>query len=325
MLGWIFLIAVIHAVICVLLIILSAMRLVKMRPSAWLFMILVPIFGPISMLCLDLHKRISKGVTDVNVSRFRVEAEIYRSLGIRPEDGGEVVALEEAMIMNSSNTRRSLMMDLVKENVVPLEEALTISKTEIRRKLMMEVLTNDTAAFYSLLEQARLNDDVEVVHYATTAMSELNKQYDIMLQKCMKRVEDEPDSAEALGEYCSCMKQYLQLELVRGHMQKLRRAEYIDLLRRMADLEPTEQHFCDLAEQQLLNEDFPAADATLTEMEDRWLTSENVWLLRLEYHVRRGDGKAVQNMVHSAARQNIYFSARAREQMNFWMGKAETV
>ncbi len=51
-----------------------------------------------------------------------------------------------------------------------------------RRELIMNVL-NDNRGNMELLKQARMNEDVEVVHYAITAMVELSKEYDYRLQK----------------------------------------------------------------------------------------------------------------------------------------------
>lgn len=53
----------------------------------------------------------------------------------------------------------------------------------VRRELIMDVLNDDPEEYMDLLKQARMNEDVEVVHYAITAMVELSKEYDFCLQK----------------------------------------------------------------------------------------------------------------------------------------------
>ena len=68
-------------------------------------------------------------------------------------------------------------------STVPLEEALLLDSAEQRRKLILSVLTDDPVQYYDLLEQARLNDDSEVVHYAATAMAQISKQADAALQR----------------------------------------------------------------------------------------------------------------------------------------------
>lgn len=325
MLLFIILLTILHLIACVVIILLATLHLLRLRPGIYPMVLLVPVFGPISALFLDFHKRHGEGLTDIQVAKFRVEAEIYHSLGFQQDNDSDVVALEEAMIMNSSGQRRNLMMDLVKEHVVPLEEALSISSTDVRRKLMMDVLTSDTSAFYSLLEQARMNDDVEVVHYATTAMAELNKQYDLLMDRCSRRYKETPDDIEVLREYCDCLKQYLELGLVKGQMLRMRREEYIGLCRKLVAQVPELENYADLAHQLILNEDFAEADEILLDMESRWPTNETPWLLRLDYHIYRKDGAAIQEMVRNASYKQIYFSAAAREKIAFWRDRSEGV
>ena len=57
----------------------------------------------------------------------------------------------------------------------------------VRRSVMLDVLMQDTRSYIPVLNQARMNDDVEVVHYATTAMATLSKEYDIKLQELGRR------------------------------------------------------------------------------------------------------------------------------------------
>ena len=53
----------------------------------------------------------------------------------------------------------------------------------MRRDLIMNVLNDDPENYIDMLKQARMNDDVEVVHYAITGMVELSKEYESRLQK----------------------------------------------------------------------------------------------------------------------------------------------
>lgn len=319
------LLLLLHVCGCILIFFLAVSRVLPLRVSIFPTVVLVPVFGPICALLLGIHKRRNAADADVQVDRFQVENSIYRSMGMMGEDENQaVVPLEEALILNSANTRRNLMIDMLKENVVPLEEALSIGSSDVRRKLMMDILTSDSSAFYSLLEQARLNDDVEVVHYATTAMSELGKKYDLMLQKCFKRHKENPDSLEALQQYCDCLRQYLNLGLVQGSIAAVRRKEYIAVLEKLTAQCPTGENYAELAQMQMENGAFDDADRTLCTLETQFPASESTWLLRLQFHVRQHHGAAVQRMVREAPDTGIYFSEKGREQIRFWSGETRT-
>ena len=64
-------------------------------------------------------------------------------------------------------------------NTVPLEEALIVDNPRQRRNLMLSILNENPGQYANLLSQARLNEDVEVVHYAATAMAQISAKEDI--------------------------------------------------------------------------------------------------------------------------------------------------
>lgn len=69
--------------------------------------------------------------------------------------------------------RRSILVEERADfaNTVPLEEALIVNDSSQRRSLVMSILNDNPSRYIDVLSQARLNEDVEVVHYAATAMA----------------------------------------------------------------------------------------------------------------------------------------------------------
>ena len=59
-----------------------------------------------------------------------------------------------------------------------------------------------------------MNEDVEVVHYAITAMVELSKDYDSKLQTFERTYAAAPEDPVVLDEYCDFMEEYLQQGLL---------------------------------------------------------------------------------------------------------------
>ena len=73
----------------------------------------------------------------------------------------------------------------------------------------MDILNDDPSKYIELLEKARMNEDVEVVHYAITAMVELSKDYDSKLQTFERTYAAAPEDSVVLDEYCDFMEEYL--------------------------------------------------------------------------------------------------------------------
>jgi hypothetical protein len=57
-----------------------------------------------------------------------------------------------------------------KGDIVPLEEAILINDVKVRRRSMLETLYTDPLKYLDILNIAKYNDDVETSHYATTTI-----------------------------------------------------------------------------------------------------------------------------------------------------------
>lgn len=109
------------------------------------------------------------------------------------------------------------------ENIVPLEEALIVNEPELRRELIMNVLNDNPEEYVELLKQARMNEDVEVVHYAITAMVELSKEYDSKLQELERLHQISPEDPEVMEQYCEFMEEYLSQGLLEEQIERVQR------------------------------------------------------------------------------------------------------
>lgn len=169
-------------------------------------------------------------------------------------------------------------------STVPLEEALLLDSAEQRRKLILSVLTDDPVQYYDLLEQARLNDDSEVVHYAATAMAQISKQADAA-------------------------------QLQRQQLERLLKMQLAD--------QPKEEQYglgCRLAKVQLELAEYAAAEQTLGELTARWPVRETPWLLRLRSAAARKDGAELARWLAEMERAQVYLSAAGRREVDFWKG-----
>lgn len=233
------------------------------------------------------------------VEKLRVDDELHRS--IRGEDRAGTAA------------------------TVPLEEALILDTAEQRRKLILSVLTEDPVQYYDLLQQARMNDDSEVVHYAATAMAQISKQADLALQQDARRFADDPNDREVLAAYANALERSLKLGLAQGRAAELQRRQLERLLKLQLADSPREEGYslgCRLAEVQLQLQEYKAAEQTLEELVRRWPVRETPWLLRLRSAAARKSGAEVRSILQEMERTQVYLSAAGRQKLAFWKGGA---
>lgn len=284
---------VLHIICCVLVYLGIRTKLLKVKKNMLPVVVFVPLWG---LLCvLVLHFQMFFHADDAKmagVEKLKVNDEIYKSIFV-----------EE----NASD-----------KTIVPLEEALIINAPEQRRSLIMNVLYDNPADYIDLLHQARMNEDVEVVHYATTAMAELSKEYDLKLQRLEGEYRKRPEDLELLEEYTEFLGNYLAQGMAQGQMRRMQQTQYASLLRQLAKQKPEIEILGELAETQLVLEDYPGAAGTIEKMDALWHEKEQVWLLKLRYYAQQKQGEKLHDTIRQMRREEIYLSAKGKELIAFW-------
>ena len=291
----------VHLAVCGGLWLLARARVWEVEEYFVPVMLLVPVWGPLCVLLLHTSNRLTGGcLREQTLEKLRINEEIHESILVADNEG--------------------------EDTVVPLEEALLVNSPAQKRKLILSVLTDDPAGYYDLLQQARMDSDSEVVHYASTALSQITKEADLKLQKQEQRYAAAPDDAAVLEEYCDYLGSYLDSDFVQGKAAEIQYHQLEQLLkkrlenrngRRSCTLE------CRLADVQLSLAEYDRAGKTLEDLIDRWPQRETPWLLRLRLAAALRDGEAIRETLRKIEEKEVYLSAKGRETVRFWQGEAQ--
>ena len=284
----------IHLIICIL--IWSGIRTGFLKAKMYMLSlaVFVPVWGPVCVLLI--HFQLFSGtdqVKTVGIEKLRVNEEIYKNM---------FPAMEE-------NDR----------DVVPLEEALLLNDPSRRRELIMNVLNDNPGEYVELLKQARMNEDVEVVHYAITAMVELSKEYDFRLQKMEKLYAASPDDPEILEQYCDFMEEYLNQGILEAQMEREQRERYIRLLRQKLKVKTTLSTCMRLFQNLMKTGDYVQAEEILGLMDQKWHRKEEFWILKIRYLAERKKGAELQQCLRQMKEEQIYLSSKSKEALAFWL------
>ena len=173
----------IHALVCLMLWTLMKLGLLPVRGHMLAVIVLVPLWGPLLVVLLSVRSAVfGEGLKESALESLRFNDDLHRSMSV---PSGEDDA-----------------------GVVPLEEALIVNDPAYRRRLMLSMLTEEPDAYLAQLQAAKLNDDVEVAHYAATAVAQISKESDLKLQQLERAFKTDP-SAQNLNEYCDFLGEYL--------------------------------------------------------------------------------------------------------------------
>lgn len=298
---WVF--VLFHCVLCLIAAILIYTHLLKSSPMILPIVFLVPVFGFACLLFLEWESRgDQENKKEVGIEKLKINDEIHRS-----------ILMEE---------------DPARDLMVPLQEALLMNDASTRRELMMDILYDDAGDYVEVLKNARMNDDTEVVHYATTAMVELQKDYEMKLQK-QKDVFAREEDPGILEEYIQTLDKYVGSGLLEGNMLRNRRLELCDLLERKLMQQKEEGReelslYCKKFEQ----------DCALGEYEDALLLAdaairlrpaqEEGYLMKIRHGVMVKDPKQIGMVIGLLEKNKVYLSPSARRTVEFWKENDET-
>ena len=282
----------IHFVLCLAVFVLMKLGVLKVDGLMMIIVVCIPLWGALCAVIITVMIKLGK-------------------------DGNKNGDLE---LMRSNLIDQSLLPRQAEEadNIVPLEDALIMNDPTVRRSVMMDVLMTDVKKYIPVINQARMNDDVEVVHYATTAMVELSKEYELKLQEYSSEYATNPGREGLLDEYISFIAQYISSGMVQGQLLEIQRNTYHQLLISKLAITPNIDDYERLVKSLLDSKLYIRADVALSTMEHNWPYDERNWLLRFRYYYETGASTKLKEMIAETAESGNYYSRDIREIVKMW-------
>lgn len=195
-----------HLLVCLVLWLLIRSGILDIKGYFFPVILLVPIWGPLCVLLLHTNRALfGDDLLEKTLETMHINEEIHRSI----------------LVPGNAD----------KEQVIPLEEALLVNDSLQKRQLILSVLTEDPSSYYPLLQQARLNSDSEVVHYASTALAQISKEADLTLQKHEQQHASDPDAPDILCSYCDYLESYIESGYVQGRAAEIQQRQLERLLK----------------------------------------------------------------------------------------------
>lgn len=286
----------IHMLVCLVLSTLVKLGMLPVRGHMLPAMVLVPLWGPLLLVLCARGEAFGDALEDGTLESLRLSDEIRRGMQVQVREGDA--------------------------GVIPLEEALIVNDPADRRRLMLSMLTEDPDAYLAQLQAAKLNDDVEVAHYAATAVSEISKESDLKLQQLERAFKTDP-STENLDAYCDYLGTYLDSGLAEGRVEQIQRQQYARLLARCCEREDGAALRIRYAAALVDAGELDEAEAVITQLVAEVPDDQEAWMLCLRLAVMRRDGEALQQVIDAIDNQHVYLSAENREKLAFWRDGGE--
>ena len=289
---WYILLAV-HSLICLLTFFGIHFNILKVHKCMFFVALLLPFWGVLILLVLhfQIWFNADNGI-DVDVEKLKLESELYKR-----------VTVDEKMAAKT---------------IVPIEEALVINSARERRSIIMDVLNDNPKEYIEFLQKAGNNEDTEVVHYAVTAMVEISKENDYMLQNLERGYALNPDDPVILNRYIDFLWNCLSQNLMQGQVEVINRELFHSLINKKIAFGGEINDYSRAIENNLIRGQFMLAGEILRRMKELYSGNEEYYLLQLQYLASLGRGDDIQKLLNEIEDRHVFLSSKAKEVFAFW-------
>jgi hypothetical protein len=287
-------ILLIHIILSILLLIFIFNKKSTLRKENIIPTFLVPIFGPLAGFVVEWINRSGNEGTDIDLIMPLVEESdiLWETFKHEDETG----------------------------DVIPLEEALIIDELEVRRRIMLKALYDDPMKYLDVLRVAAQNSDTETAHYATTTISHEQRKFQLEIQKVSAAYESSPDDLDLLDAYIEEIENFIESGLLEKYLLQNQRIAYDLALKKRLELDPYDQTtIIKHLRNSLKLKEYGTAFHLTDILQENWPDEEATWIETLRVCVDGKDQKRLADTVEKIRSKNILWTPKGNEQIRFWM------
>jgi hypothetical protein len=234
-------------------------------------------------------------------------------------------SIQEKLIKNDEKLE-SKGVSIFKENiekernVIPIEDALILNENKVKRSMLLDLLKEESFQNMDALKFALKNEDTETSHYAAAAIVEIKRKLLIAMQTLERKVDENPSDLQVLSAYRDVIKQYMNSGFLDERTLLKNRYSYSTVLERMIDIQPNEVSYfiekisCDL---QLLEY------STARDYCDLFLklhsNCEEAYFMDMEIHFLMQNAEAFEESLIKLRHSSVSLSPNGLSKLRFWL------
>lgn len=213
-------------------------------------------------------------------------------------------------------------VDFQKEvNVIPLEEALIINSGNIKRKLIVDTFKEDVDKYIGYLKKALSDEDTETSHYAAATIMEVRRRLAIALQEIAVRYESNREDMETARLYAEILERYLDSGFLDSRTYAKYMSIYSGVLNNILDTDTSEEkYFIDKINCEIQTEDYVSANEYCHRFHKNHTNSEMPYVMHMKLFYILRDYKKFNKVISLLKRSDIRFSNTTLNIIRFWSG-----
>lgn len=212
------------------------------------------------------------------------------------------------------------------DNVIPLNDTFLLDDLKLRRKVFLDAVKQNVLDNASVLRMATHDSDREIAYYAVSMASGHIEKLEDSMADIRNRLEEEPGNLELLQEYLKMLEDYLGQEFVDDITKKETRKIYVQVVNRLLYKDPDNMYYLQgKINQQLLLEDYDAAEQTCAFFQYRFPDREEPYIAYIKLYVALHDFKRLQKKLEEMKRIPAELSLEALTLVRYWGEAARAV
>lgn len=211
-------------------------------------------------------------------------------------------------------------METEKElSVIPIEDALLISEHQTRRRVMIDVLKQDTNHYLEILQRAVSNEDTETSHYAVSAIMEVKRKMLLALQDLSVQYENNKQDEYVVRTYAEVLKGFMSSGFLDGRTLLKHRYTYLAVLESLTELaENSEWAYHEKVNVELELGMFAEAETTGLLYIEKHPFSEDAYLCLLKVYYTTKSAVKLYETLDRLKRTPMRLSNHALTLVRFW-------
>jgi hypothetical protein len=215
--------------------------------------------------------------------------------------------------------RREVIAGKDDDFIVPLEEAMTVNSPVVSRKLMMKLLHANPEQYVELLKRVTLSDDVELTHYASTSMMEIQSGYEERIGRLLEEIRLNPEDSYALVKCRNELKAYIDSGFITDTVLRQYRMRLHEVLEKLCVMQPEAVRYeFEYIENSIMLGITDGIDKRLALLEKKYPQDIRVYCLYVQYYYCTNNGERIKDVLQEIKDKDIYLDSSGRQWMDVW-------
>lgn len=216
-------------------------------------------------------------------------------------------------LLNRVNVEKEL-------RVVPIKEALIMNDNQTKRNMLLNLLKNESFKNIEILQTALQNEDTETSHYAAVAIQDIKGKLLSTMQQLEFQMEQNENDVELLKTSAQVIKQYLDTGFLDERTNKQYLYKYTLILEKVIHIVPTEkEHYIEKINSDLKLGELETAEEYSTMFLQYCSNEEESYFMALKiYYILKNPIK-FNEMLFRLRQSSIRLSPQGLNKIRFWL------